>query len=413
MKEKTKDFLQLLFIILVNTLIIMAGAPITPIVQEMKNVFSYIPNIDLVAELVLTIKSLAVAVGAIIIGFVIDRFGRKKVLVLSTFLNAVFGTVGFYVNNLYIILVSRIFLGFTVAGVMTSITALIGDFYFDEKRHQVLGIRTTFTSFGGALFTVLGGALGDISWNYAFLVYFISLIILPGVIFFIPEPELKSNDEKEQVVEFDVTKVDESQGFPIKVATIAYLVILISMIAFYFIVTQLSSYFPQFGIESELIIGLALSISGITSGIASLCYKYIRKIIGIQMLFIITLVAMGGGFILLAFAPRYWVIFISVAIFGIGWGFFMPNIQAWLLLHTPTKFRGRAVGIFILMLFLGQFLSPFVANPIKGPSVNISRLFLVGGIITLLLLVFPVALMIIEYLQDKDKKSDVIQQNPE
>ncbi|MHA1355776.1 MAG: MFS transporter, partial [Candidatus Heimdallarchaeota archaeon] len=75
MKEKTKALLQLVFVLLVNTLIILAGAAITPIIQEMKDAFTTIPNIDLVAELVLSVTSISIAVGAIFIGFIIDKFG--------------------------------------------------------------------------------------------------------------------------------------------------------------------------------------------------------------------------------------------------------------------------------------------------------------------------------------------------
>jgi len=406
MKEKTKAFLQVAFILLVNTLIIMAGAAITPIIQEMKNTFPSIPNIELVAEMVLSVTSISIAVGAIFIGFIIDKFGRKKVLVLSTLLNAVFGTVGFYVGNIYLILASRIFLGFAVAGIMTSITALIGDFYTGEKRNQMLGLRSTFTSFGGAIFTILGGALGNISWNYAFLVYFISLLILPGVILFIPEPDRKSkeeeNVEEHQSIDLKATNIEEnSNRFPMKVGLLSYFIIFITMITFYFLATQLSSYFPTYGIDSELIVGLALGMSGLTSGIASLFFKYVKRILSTQWLFIITLSIIGSGFVLLALAPLSWVIFIAVGIIGFGWGFFMPNIQAWLLFHTPAKLRGRVVGIFVLMLYLGQFLSPIIALPIKGSSLDISRLFLVGGIINFILVVMPIALLSVNAIQNK------------
>ncbi len=406
MKEKTKAFLQIAFILLVNTLIIMAGAAITPIIQEMKNTFPSIPNIELVAEMVLSVTSISIAVGAIFIGFIIDKFGRKKVLVLSTFLNAVFGTVGFYVGNIYLILASRIFLGFAVAGIMTSITALIGDFYTGEKRNQMLGLRSTFTSFGGAIFTILGGALGDISWNYAFLVYFFSLLILPGVMLFIPEPNRESKEEEDveehQSIDLKATNIEEnSNGFPMKVGLLSYFIIFITMITFYFLATQLSSYFPTYGIDSELIVGLALGMSGLTSGIASIFFKYVKRILSTQWLFIITLSIIGSGFILLALAPLSWVIFIAVGIIGFGWGFFMPNIQAWLLLHTPARLRGRIIGIFVLMLYLGQFLSPIIALPIKGSSLDISRLFLIGGIINFVLIVIPIALLSVNAIQNK------------
>jgi MFS family permease len=91
---------------------------------------------------------------------------------------------------------------------------------------------------------------------------------------------------------------------------------------------------------------------------------------------------------------------------GFGWGLFMPNIQAWLLLHTPTRLRGRVVGIFVMMLYLGQFLSPFIAQPIKGPQMDISLLFLVGGIAIFVLLAMPITLLIINYVNNKKSAKD-------
>ncbi|MHA1124292.1 MAG: MFS transporter [Candidatus Heimdallarchaeota archaeon] len=412
MKEKTKAFLQLTFVLLVNTLIILAGAAITPIIKDMKDAYPSIPNIDLVAELVLSVTSISIAVGAIFIGFIIDKFGRKKVLVITTLLNAVFGTVGFYASNIYVILVSRIFLGFAVAGIMTSITALIGDFYEGEKRDQVLGLRSMFTSFGGAIFTIVGGALGDIHWNYAYLVYFVSLLILPGVVLFIPEPDRGSKkeiEENEQTNEIKVADIDdETSGFPVKIGILSYFLILVSMVIFYFIAVQLSSYFPEYGENRDIIVGLALGVSGLTSGIAAFSFKYVKRILSTQWVFIATLLIMGGGFILLAFAPELWVTFIAIGLIGFGWGLFMPNIQSWLLLYTPTRMRGRVVGVFVLMLYLGQFISPFIALPIRVP-IGLTGLFLVGGIVLLVLLVVPVTLLIIDFANNKKKINELVE----
>jgi len=233
MKEKTKAFLQELFILLSGTLTVMAGATISPILKGMASHFSYIANIDLLSKLVLSVTSLAIAIGALFIGVIIDKYGRKTVLVTTTLLYAVFGSVGFYALNIYIILVSRIFLGFAVAGIMTSCTTLIGDYYFGEKRNQVLGFQSTLMSFGGALFVLLGGALGNIAWNYAFLVYFFSLLILPGIIVFIPEPERKTETETD-LVTLEKNSQDEKAGFPVKVGIISYILMFLIMCVFYF-----------------------------------------------------------------------------------------------------------------------------------------------------------------------------------
>lgn len=413
MKEKTKLFLQELFILLSGTLTVMAGATISPVLKEMAVYFSYISNIDLITKLVLSVTSLAIAVGALFIGVIIDKFGRKPVLVTTTVLYAIFGTVGFYALNIYIILVSRILLGLAVAGIMTSCTTLIGDYYIGEKRNQVLGFQSTLMSFGGALFIILGGALGNIAWNYAFLVYFLSLLILPGIVVFIPEPDIISKKEDQ-----DKQKVDnllkKDSGFPVKVGLLSFTLMFLIMGVFYFIPSQFSFYLTNFEIESEFLIGLAIATSSIFSGVASFFFKYIKKALDTQLIFIITMTFIGSGFFLLSFAPKFWVVMVGSGIAGLGWGIFMPNINSWLLLHTPDRLRGRVVGVFTTMLYLGQFISPLIAESII-PNVdlfgqeNIPGLFLIGGFVVVVLLLMPIILLFINIKNNKKIIDDVVE----
>lgn len=413
MKEKTKLFLQELFILLSGTLTVMAGATISPVLKEMAVYFSYISNIDLISKLVLSVTSLAIAVGALFIGVIIDKFGRKPVLVTTTVLYAIFGTVGFYALNIYIILVSRILLGLAVAGIMTSCTTLIGDYYIGEKRNQVLGFQSTLMSFGGALFIILGGALGNIAWNYAFLVYFLSLLILPGIVVFIPEPDIISKKEDQ-----DKQKVDnllkKDSGFPVKVGLLSFTLMFLIMGVFYFIPSQFSFYLTNFEIESEFLIGLAIATSSIFSGVASFFFKYIKKALDTQLIFIITMTFIGSGFFLLSFAPKFWVVMVGSGIAGLGWGIFMPNINSWLLLHTPDRLRGRVVGVFTTMLYLGQFISPLIAESII-PNVdlfgqeNIPGLFLIGGFVVVVLMLMPIILLFINIKNNKKIIDDVVE----
>ena len=413
MKQKTKSLLQELFILLSGTLTVMAGATISPILKEMATFFNEIPNIGLVSQLVLSVTSLAIAVGALFIGFIIDKFGRKPVLVTTTVLYAIFGTMGFYVMNIYVILASRILLGFAVAGIMTSCTTLIGDYYSGEKRNQVLGFQSTLMSFGGALFIILGGALGNIAWNYAFLVYFLSLLILPGIIIFIPEPVRNVEEESDSLKPSD-DAIEKKAGFPIKVGLLSYSLMFLIMIVFYFIPSQFSFYLSSFEVESELLIGLAIATSSITAGIVSFFYKYIKKALDTQLIFIINLIFIGSGFFLLAFAPAFWVVIVGSSLTGLGWGIFMPNINSWLLQHTPNHLRGRVVGLFTTMLYSGQFVSPLIAASII-PVINlagqqeISGLLLIGGIVVFVLLIMPITLLLINILKSKKSIEDSIE----
>ena len=89
----------------------------------------------------------------------------------------------------------------------------------------------------------------------------------------------------------------------------------------------------------------------------------------------------------------------------------MPNINSWLLLHTPDRLRGRVVGIFTTMLYLGQFVSPLIAESII-PNVdlfnqeNIPGLLLIGGITVFILILMPIALLLVNIVNNKKDIDD-------
>ncbi|MHA1220226.1 MAG: MFS transporter, partial [Candidatus Heimdallarchaeota archaeon] len=198
-------FWQELFILLASTLTVMAGAAISPAMHELTQFFSSVPNYQLLTQLVLTITALAIAISAPIMGLLVDKLGRKPLLITSEILYVVFGTTGFYFKYLpinptailYLILAGRVMLGISVAGIMTCTTTLIGDHYKGEKRDQVMGYQAAFMAFGGAVFIVIAGVIARFGWNYSFLVYLFSVILLPGLILFIIEP---SRIKKETII---------------------------------------------------------------------------------------------------------------------------------------------------------------------------------------------------------------------
>ena len=49
---------------------------------------------------------------------------------------------------------------------------------------------------------------------------------------------------------------------------------------------------------------------------------------------------------------------------GVGIGTAFPNLYVWLANSAPLAVRGRALGGMNTALFLGQFLSPLISQPI-------------------------------------------------
>ena len=75
---------------------------------------------------------------------------------------------------------------------------------------------------------------------------------------------------------------------------------------------------------------------------------------------------------------------LGLVIAGIGGGIAMPNYGAWLLARTTPAARGRAMGGLVAAIFMGQFLSPLLAQPVILAA-GLPMLFVTAGILALAL----------------------------
>ena len=65
-----------------------------------------------------------------------------------------------------------------MAGIMTSVTTLIADYFDGLTREQVFGRQGAFMSFGGVVFLIGGGLAADLHWRATFLVYTVPAVLL-------------------------------------------------------------------------------------------------------------------------------------------------------------------------------------------------------------------------------------------
>ncbi|MEX0742256.1 MAG: MFS transporter, partial [Phycisphaeraceae bacterium] len=143
----------------------MAGTPVAPALPTMAVAFEGQPSVDLLVRLMLTMPGLFIALLAPASGWLVDRFGRKPLLVWGTVLYAAAGSTGLYLDSLWAILVGRALLGVAVSAIMTAAVTLIGDYFTDTARHRFLGSQAAFMSAGGMVFLLAGGMLADVSWR--------------------------------------------------------------------------------------------------------------------------------------------------------------------------------------------------------------------------------------------------------
>ena len=349
----------------------MSGATIGPVLPLMSEVFADTPNAEFLTRLVLTMPALFIVLSSTGCGYLVDRYGRKKILLGATLLYGLSGSAGAWLDTLTAILVSRALLGISVAAVMTVCITLIGDYYKDTERQHFMGIQTAAMAFGGVIFISAGGFLADISWRAPFLIYTFALFLLPAIALIITEPE-KAETSGPDPKNNGVSRAPLLTIFLIIAAAFS------GMAMFYMIPVHIPFLLSGFGDISNTRIGLALSSFVLMGALVSLQYHRFLKRMSYPSIYLICFFLLGSGYMLISFSDSYYEIYAGMILGGIGSGLLMPNSNVWLLSEAPDHLRGRFSGMLTTAVFLGQFLSPIMTQPLVD-VLSISMVFLVTG----------------------------------
>lgn len=183
--------------------------------------------------------------------------------------------------------------------------------------------------------------------------------IAPLVIFYLTEPNLESSQLSEQ---FE----SSNSKFPIVTITVIYALTFLTMLAFYMIPVQLPFYLQRLGQTSGTQSGFAIAACTLASAIASMRYKSIKNSFSFQGILVGAYALIGLGYFAVSRSQNYALVVISLIVADIGLGLVMPNMNVWTNAVAPAQFRGRALGGVTSAMFLGQFFSPIVAQPIAN-----------------------------------------------
>ena len=386
-KPNPNSTLVKLTLLIVGTLVVMYATAISPALPAIEDHFADVKNVELLVKLVLTISALFVVIGALIAGFIIDRWGRKSVLVASTVLCGLAGSAGFVFDSLPIILVTRAVLGLAVAGVMTSVTTLIADYYTGRTRAQLMGYYTASLGFGAVIYLLLGGLLADFSWRAPFLMYLSAFGMLPFVLLVLHEPARLGASGHAKVLPAQGNGEPVNTVVPpVRLLALIFGIAFMTHVLFFLIPVQLPFYLEDLTNANAKESAFAIADFNLTSAFVALVFGQIST-----RLNVVTIVALGFGFMgvgygVIGLADNYAHALIGLAIGGIGFGLVLPDLMVWLTAETPNRLRGRAIGGLTTFTFLGQFVSPFWSQPLSD-QIGLDDTYIVACVIMLVLTV--------------------------
>ncbi len=369
-----------LVLIFLSTMSIVAGAAITPTLPALFDAFSNYSEAELLVKMLLTSTALGVVVGAPFTGYLMDKSGRRGLLIVSMLIYGLSGLTGLFLNSLFIMLIFRFILGISVSGVMTASTALIADYYHGIFRSRMMGYSGAMIAFGGMVSVYLSGVLTEFGWRTPFILYLPTFVLLIGVILYIDEPEIKH-------------KSDMEFQYPIKAMLFAYIVIFIIQGSFYLVPLQLPFYMNSSINASATLVGLAISISNLFGGMISVLFRRIKDRINYEILYFFIFASMGSGYYVISIADSYLIFIVGLILMGLGLGISMPVINLWLVEKIPEQSRGRVLGGLTASYFLGRFFSPLIVQPFV--KYGYSALFQIDSVILLAMSILSPLILIL------------------
>ena len=371
-----------LTVLLISSLTIMSMITISAALPKMSEAFRDVPNAEFLVKLVLTLPALFIATISPIAGMLIDKYGRLKLLFISMVMYAIAGVSGFFLDNLYFILIGRAFLGIAVGFSMTIVNTLVADYFEGTERQKFVGIQVAFMSLGGILFIGLGGVLSDISWRYPFLLYLFSLAVLPMAVRYLHEPE------RAPARPTGTSKL-KSPG----IIWLLFINVMVMWILFFMIPVQVPFQMVNIGIENNAMVGGAIALSTLFSAISSFSYSRLKDRFSFFTIFAAGYLMMALAFAIVASAESYIMITLSMMIAGLGMGMMIPNTNIWVMRIAPAEIRGREIGRLTTFWFLGQFLSPILLLPVSRNLTISDTFYFAAGILTCISLFFLIMQM--------------------
>lgn len=124
-------------------------------------------------------------------------------------------------------------------------------------------------------------------------------------------------------------------------------------------------YLPLLGAERDIgaaQIGWMLTVRALASIAARLGYPVLLRMLGRSTLTLLTMLLAASGFVFLGFSENLWLMYIAVALTGMGLGVAVTLCLSNVVELSPANARGTAMSLRLTGNRIGQFVIPFLSS---------------------------------------------------
>ncbi len=358
---------QAAVLLLASCLAVLGAVLLAPVLPAIEDAFAGTAGVEALTPVVLTAPALVIGLTAPFAGRVLDRVGRKRLLVGALVAYAFVGTAPLWLPSLELIVVSRVLVGLTEAAIMTCCTTLLADYFHGSQRDKYFGLQVVYTTVAATVFFAVGGALGAQNWRTPFWLYAVSLPLAFFAAKYIWQPAPQA-----------LHRTGKLPALPWRQLAAPVMVTLLGGLVFYVLIVELSFKLDDIGVESPATIGALSAVASLGTAVGAFLFGRLARL-GPAVLLPLSFGISGLGLIGLALAPSVPVVVVAAVITGFGNGLLLPSLLTWALGSLTFEQRGRGTGIWTSALFIGQFVAPLVVLALSGAISGLTSALLILG----------------------------------
>ena len=330
-------------------------------------------------SLALTLLTVGIALGVLVSGRLIDRYGARRVVCASIALSMLVILTG----PLYVATLPLFYTMMLLAAVVGAPTNTIGyarviSDWFDKRRGLFIGINSAGIGLGFTLAPlVCNWAVGVGGWRagYVSLGLFLLFIVFPTVYFFLidkpedvgllPDGATKSTSDHQEASD---TSGHLSLGEALRTRVFWLMIIIMACIAFSLngIFSQLAALLTDRGIDMTTA-ALVVSTMGISMAVARVAVGYIIDKLFAPMVAVAVFILVLAGVGLLIYGQHLTLYIIAAILMGIGIG-----TESDLMVFLTGRYFGlRHFGTIFSWVFIAHMTGTSLGPYIMGSSFDI------------------------------------------
>jgi MFS family permease len=361
-------------ILSLSLLTVMAGAAVAPALGLIAEHFRDVDQT--LVQMIISIPALFIFITNLFFRPLCKRFRARTLMLIGLALYIISGCAAGLFSNIWLILIFRAVVGIGVGILMPLSTGLISFYFTKDKQDALMGMSSAMNMMGGVVATLIAGALAQLSWRAAFLVYLMGLISVILALLWMPNERI-----------FDPKEAKKEEGV-FKKYNVFIIAMFLLMVSFFIYPANFAMETARSGIIPQQLIAVIMALMDIFGFFGGMAFAGIKRRMRKQTRFVAPALFLIG-YVLLALpsmtgftsdaasaasasaAPAAMILARAVTLAGSFLVGFANGAGVPFIISTASMKAGRSAATTVMpmisaALYLAQFTTPFITSIIKG-----------------------------------------------